>query len=65
MKLNTFLFLAPVVIIPVATAAVVIPATVEQLHRATVQQCQQRDWPQHQAPQHEEFCRVYVPELYK
>jgi hypothetical protein len=57
-------FMIPVVLIPVAKAAVVIPSTVEQLHRQTVQQCQSRDWPQHQSPQHEEFCRLYMAGRY-
>jgi hypothetical protein len=63
-KLNTILFMVPVLVIPIATAVVVIPSTVEALHRATVHQCQSRDWPQHQAPQHEEFCKLYLAGQY-
>lgn len=55
-------FVIPVITIPIATAVVVIPPTIEQLHQATVRQCRDKDWPQSQAPQHEEFCRVYLAE---
>ena len=57
-------FMVPVIAIPIATAVVVIPPTVKQLHIQTVQQCQDRAWPQHQAPQHEEFCRFYMTGQY-
>lgn len=57
-------FMLPVLIIPITTAVVVIPPTLEQLHQATLKQCRERDWPQHQAPQHEEFCRLYLAGKY-
>jgi hypothetical protein len=56
--------MVPVIAIPIATAVVVIPPTVEQLHIQTMRQCQSHDWPQHQAPQHEEFCRLYMAGQY-
>lgn len=57
-------FVIPVLVIPIATAVVVIPPTVEQLHIQTIRQCQEKDWPKAQAPQHEEFCDLYLSGKY-
>jgi hypothetical protein len=57
-------FMVPVLVIPIATAVAVIPPTVNALHEQTLQQCRDKDWPIHQAPQHEEFCALYFAGKY-